>query len=185
MRPTAHIALVLLLIGIILIGDVIWIYTDPRPRNERLRRKISLTYPRVTLALLPQIASGLFFPWPDWHWNRPIILAGVLMFAAGFFLAIWARFTMGSRWNPPAQHAEGRQDRLITRGPFAWTRHPIYLGVLLITLGFALAVRSYFFFAAVFLFWSLRNSALTEEALMEKIFGDQYLAYKARVPRFI
>jgi protein-S-isoprenylcysteine O-methyltransferase Ste14 len=180
-----HSTLVLLLLGVTLIGDVIWIWTDPRPKAEQLKRKISFTYPRVTLALLPQIASGLFFPWPDWSWNRPVILAGVVLFAAGFFLAVWARFTMGSRWNPPAQHAEGRQDRLIARGPFAWTRHPIYLGSLLITLGFALAVRSYFFFVVVFLYRSFRDSALAEERLMEKAFGAEYLAYQARVPRFL
>jgi len=184
MTLSAHTAIVLLLIVIILVGDLIWIGTDPRPRSERLRRKISLTYPRVTLALLPQIMSGLFFPWPDWYGNKLVVPLGAAIFAAGFVLAVWARFAMGSRWNPPEQHTEGRQDGLVTGGPFTRSRNPIYLGSLLITIGFGLAVRSYFFFAVILLYWSFRKNVVVEEVLLEKAFGTEYLAYKNRVPRF-
>jgi len=175
----------LALLGVMLIGDLIWIRTDPRPRSERLKRWITMTYPRVTLALLPQFASGFFFPWPDWSGNRLIVPAGIILFTAGFGLALWSRFTMGSLWNPPFQHTEGRQVRLVTSGPFAWSRNPIYVGLILIMFGFALAVRSWFFFAAFFLYLAFRRCAMTEEALLEKAFGAEYLAYKDGVPRFL
>lgn len=54
--------------------------------------------------------------------------------AAGVGVAIWAWLTMGLR-KIRVFPAPGRSMGLIDRGPYAWVRHPMYLGVLLFTAG--------------------------------------------------
>ena len=75
---------------------------------------------------------------------------------------------------------------LITRGPYAWVRHPIYSGVLLALLGTAMVggtVIGTLEVAAVALaFWlKLR----TEEKFMLETFGEQYTAYRQHVKALI
>lgn len=178
-------ALTLSLLGIVAAGDAVWIVTDPRPSAERWRRPMSLTYPRVTLALLPQVASGLLFPWRSTAWDPLFVSAGVVVLLSGLLLALWARRVMGGRWAPPDTHDLRRQPDLITTAPFSWSRNPIYLGVSLIVIGYAIAVRSVMIFLVGALVWSLRQSALREEAVLERHFGALYAAYRRRVPRFL
>jgi protein-S-isoprenylcysteine O-methyltransferase Ste14 len=173
------------LVAIVAMGDVVWIVSDPRPAAERRRRPMSLTYPRATAALLPQIASGLFWPWPATAWDPILVSAGVAVLSIGMSLALWARRVMGARWAPPDAHDVGRQLELITTAPFSWSRNPIYLGVSLIVAGYAIAVRSVFLFVVSALVWSLRRSALREEEVLERHFGVVYTTYKQRVPRFM
>jgi protein-S-isoprenylcysteine O-methyltransferase Ste14 len=180
-----NVYLTLGLVAIVAMGDVVWIVTDPRSSAERRRRPMSLTWPRATAALLPQVAGGLLWPWPATAWNPIFAAAGIAVLSIGMGLALWARRVMGARWAPPDAHDVGRQPDLITTAPFSWSRNPIYLGVSLIVLGYAIAVRSSFLFVVAALVWSLRRSALREEALLERHFGAVYTAYKQRVPRFI
>lgn len=173
------------LIAIVAIGDAVWIATDPRPSVERRRRPMSLTYPRATVALLPQVGSGLLWPWPATVWDPIFVFVGVVVLTIGLSLALWARHVMGERWAPPDTHDAGRQPDLITTAPFSCSRNPIYVGVSLIVAGYAMAVRSVFLFIVAALVWSLRRSALREEEVLELHFGAVYTAYKRRVPRFI
>lgn len=174
----------ILLLTATLLGDIIWVVTDPRPHFEKIKIKITMTYPRVTATLIPQIISGLFFPYYG-GWNSMFTVCGIILFALGLSMALWARFSMGVRWAPPDAHNIQRQEKLITKGPFAFTRNPIYLGVTLLVLGFSLAVKSYFIFLVVPLFYSLRKSAIKEEYVLEKHFGTEYLKYKEKIPRFL
>ncbi len=71
-------------------------------------------------------------------------------------------------------------------GPYAYVRHPLYLGSAFITAGFALAGGRFWlavvlaaFFAAVYLPVMAR-----EEAEMRAAFPSEYAAYAAAVPRF-
>ena len=75
---------------------------------------------------------------------------------------------------------------LITRGPYALVRHPIYTGLLtmfvatVIVLGHAAAI-----IAMPLVFVSLWIKLRHEEKLMLKRFPDQYAAYQRRVKRLI
>lgn len=76
---------------------------------------------------------------------------------------------------------------IISTGIYAWSRNPIYLGFLLISIGGALGVNS---------FWTLlstipaivtlqRYVIIREERYLERKFGDAYLNYKQKVRRWI
>jgi protein-S-isoprenylcysteine O-methyltransferase Ste14 len=102
----------------------------------------------------------------------------------GLCLAIWARVTLGKNWSGSVTYKENHE--LIIRGPYAFVRHPIYSGMLLMFLGTALAtgtVGSLLAFPILFVsFWIKYRQ---EEALMIEHFGNQYLDYMKHVRALI
>lgn len=107
-----------------------------------------------------------------------IVAAGLT--AAGLSVALWARATLGRNWSGEVVLKE--QHNLIDRGPYAFVRHPIYTGVLLMVLG-PVTISSTR--AAVILFATmvagLIVKARREERLLTKHFPDMYPRYRARV----
>lgn len=168
--------------------DIFWKLTDPRPAKTRMKdwlKPKSLiigVFALVFYAL--NYASGLFFPLPDSGIDEVFAVTGVLIFSAGIFLSVWAKISMGKNWGIPAEHHKDRQSKLITTGPFHFTRNPIYIGLSLVLIGYGLAIQSYFTFLAVIPVFYFSRFAVEEEKQLETIFKDQYLEYKKKVPRF-
>jgi len=109
---------------------------------------------------------------------------GVLLLLLGFGFAVWARFILGRNWSGIVAVKEGHT--LITRGPYAWVRHPIYIGILLALLGTAVTLGTVINLVEVpvvaLAFWlKLR----TEEKFMFETFGEQYTAYRQQVKTLI
>jgi len=77
--------------------------------------------------------------------------------------------------------------RLVTYGPFAWNRNPLYNGNFLIWVGFCVISGVLWFLPVVFILFAIEYSLIVryEEGVLESIFGDEYLMYKARTPRWI
>lgn len=102
----------------------------------------------------------------------------------GVLLAFWARFTLGRNWSGTVQVKEGHE--LVTKGPYAYVRHPIYSALLLMVLGTAIAVANIGAILAIPLMKiGFVIKLLAEEKLMRREFPDQYPAYAARVKRLI
>ncbi len=81
-----------------------------------------------------------------------------------------------------------KTDRLATTGPYAHLRHPLYLGTLLIVLGFAIiagGVASAVLLPALLLWFFLYYYPYKdriENARLERLYGEEFVAYKAEVP---
>jgi protein-S-isoprenylcysteine O-methyltransferase Ste14 len=108
---------------------------------------------------------------------------GLALCLAGFGLAIWARMYLGRNWGMPMSLRRGHE--LVTSGPYAYVRHPIYTGIMLAMIGSALArallwLLLLLLFSAYFLF-----SARTEEKMMLAQFPDAYPAYRRRTKMLI
>ena len=77
---------------------------------------------------------------------------------------------------------------LVTNGPFAFMRNPLYFGNMFIYSGFIIAAGALLphLLYIVILFFSIQYSLIVslEERGLEELFGDQYLHYKQHVPRF-
>jgi hypothetical protein len=108
---------------------------------------------------------------------------GVMLCLAGIGFAVWARVYIGRNWGMPMSLREGHE--LVTSGPYAYVRHPIYSGLMLAMIGSAmtesllwLLVFSLYF--AYFLF-----SARSEEKTMLAQFPDAYPAYRSRTKMLI
>jgi protein-S-isoprenylcysteine O-methyltransferase Ste14 len=83
-------------------------------------------------------------------------------------------------------HEELESPKVIDAGMLGHVRHPLYLGVLIIYLGFIIGTFSIISFV-IFIFIALIYNKLAtyEERDLERIFGEKYLEYKNRVPKWI
>jgi protein-S-isoprenylcysteine O-methyltransferase Ste14 len=107
-----------------------------------------------------------------------LILAGLGFSAAGFF-------SFKSRGTPVRPGAEPTQ--LVLSGPYRITRNPMYLGLLLISIGCFFAMESLWFVVPPVIFFWIINFRLIpfEEQLMKEHFGAEYEAYRHRVRRWL
>jgi protein-S-isoprenylcysteine O-methyltransferase Ste14 len=101
---------------------------------------------------------------------------GLGLFLCGLGLAVWARFYLGRNWGTPM--SEKVDAELVTTGPYRYVRNPIYSGLILAAIGTAVAVTWYWLLAAVFMGAYFTYSAIVEERIMERLFPNDYPAYK-------
>lgn len=113
-----------------------------------------------------------------WPW------AGLLLCALGQALRAWVLGQV-------PDGTSGQNEALIatelnTRGPYAHTRNPLYLGNFLITLGLTCVSHEPWLGLAVALLFGLQYRAIiaAEEAFLRARFGAAYDAFCAQVPRF-
>ena len=113
--------------------------------------------------------------------------AGAAVFFSGLALVLWGRLTLGQFYDVSygfgAQLYAGHQ--LVTRGPFAIVRHPMYMGILLVGLGGILLYRTWTFVFIATHFLGLLVRARREEQALAAEFGEAWQAYRRRVPGFL
>ena len=79
---------------------------------------------------------------------------GVVLCVAGLAFCLWARFTLGRNWSGAVTFKGGHE--LITRGPYAVVRHPIYTGILVMIVGTVIVFGHVAGIIALpFVFWGL------------------------------
>jgi protein-S-isoprenylcysteine O-methyltransferase Ste14 len=109
---------------------------------------------------------------------------GIAVMLAGCAFATWARFTLGRNWSGTVTVKENHV--LITRGPYAWVRHPIYSGVLCMLLGTVLVVGTFEILLAIAgVLFALYLKLRVEEQFMVETFGEQYTSYRRRVKALV
>jgi protein-S-isoprenylcysteine O-methyltransferase Ste14 len=101
----------------------------------------------------------------------------------GFGFALWARMHLGRNWGIPMSLRQGHE--LVTSGPYAYVRHPIYSGLMLAMIGSVLAVGLVWLALLVISFVYFLVSARTEEKMMVAQFPDAYPAYRQRTRMLI
>ncbi len=107
---------------------------------------------------------------------------GFVITVLGITFAIWARLYLGSNWGMPMSLREGHE--LVTSGPYAYVRHPIYTGVITAMVGSALA-NVFWIVALVSASAYFVYSATNEEKTMIEQFPNEYPAYKARTKMLV
>ena len=77
--------------------------------------------------------------------------------------------------------------RLVTYGIFGWMRNPLYVGNFLIWMGFVVGSGVLWFLPVAALLFAVEYSLIVryEEGVLESIFGEEYVAYKQRTPRWL
>jgi len=128
----------------------------------------------VLYAINPPWLDKLVVPFPDWlRW------LGIALGVVSFMLYIWAQATLGKAWSP---HLQTRAEHhLITTGPYARIRHPMYLALIGFMTGIALITANWFFL--ILLAISIVILALRipkEEQMMIEQFGEMYRTYMQR-----
>jgi protein-S-isoprenylcysteine O-methyltransferase Ste14 len=120
--------------------------------------------------------------WPDlpatqwWNW------VGLLLLIAGSTLRLWAIQQAGTAFIPHVK-ADSKH-RLVTAGPYAYVRHPSYLGTLLSYLGIAVLFGSVIGTLALVLLVipALIFRLVKEEQLLSQRFGEAWKKYENQTP---
>lgn len=108
-----------------------------------------------------------------------------LLMAATVWLFAWASGTMGRNWSVVARTRSDHE--LVTTGPFAYLRHPIYtaLALLLVALAIAYGNEARLILALPIYALGTWLRIAEEERLLREAFGPAYDTYAARVKRFV
>lgn len=110
---------------------------------------------------------------------------GAALAAAGIALTLYAQVAMGSSWRIGVDPQE--RTELVTGGPFAIVRNPIFAAMLPTSLGLVLLVPSAVAiagFVALFVALELQTRAVEEPYLL-RTHGEAYASYARRVGRFL
>ncbi len=121
--------------------------------------------------------------WLGAPWNR----MGALFIAAGVAVSVSAfrRFKRaGTTVNP---RDPGKASRLVTDSVFRFSRNPMYLGLLLALIGWALLLgsASQWIVPPMFAIGITRVQIIPEEQTLARLFGDEYQAYRRTVRRWL
>jgi protein-S-isoprenylcysteine O-methyltransferase Ste14 len=131
-------------------------------------------------ALLYVPLMGAITGWPLERPSLVSVVVGVAVMGVGFALERHVTRLLGTALTPKPTPASG--GRLIQGGAFGWVRHPLYLGIAVIALGWWLVWPTPPGFAAVVgvtVFFDAK--AEREEQLLRQAYPD-YAQYAARVP---
>ncbi len=154
-------------------------------RQSASHRLLHLALAALAFALLayPRFQRG----WLGTHFvaqTQAVYLSGFGISVAGALFAIWARLKLGGNWSGRPSLMAGHE--LITSGPYALARHPIYTGLVLAFAGTVLALGEWRGVLGVLIvLLAFLIKIRDEEQLMLQAFPDVYPQYRRRVKALI
>ena len=176
--------------AIISFGGGFWLARyDPALLNERLGSLIQRDQKGWDKVFMVTVLV-LWFGWMvlmgldvRYHWSDVPLYAqfiGFLLLILGCYL-VWLTFRENSYAAPVIKIQKEREHRVITTGPYAYVRHPMYAGALLINFGAPLLLGSWWGLVAGALFTVLIGvrAVLEERMLKAELAG--YADYATRV----
>ena len=149
------------------------------------RQLRSFILPVTAILVIPAVLLGYYPPDPA-HYTLVRFLLGMPALCVGFSLMVTCIMffqTQGggtlAPWDPPK--------KLVVIGPYRYVRNPMLSGVICVNLGEALLLSSWVVFCWAFMFFAINTVyfIFSEEPGLTKRFGDEYLEYKANVPRWL
>ena len=116
---------------------------------------------------------------------RSVLLGaiGAVLVLLGIALAVFARVYLGRNWGMPMSRKADPE--LVTGGPYAHVRHPIYTGIIVAMLGSAVGESFYWVLPLIFFTPYFIFSARREERLMCEQFPAQYPDYMRRTDMIV
>lgn len=117
--------------------------------------------------------------------GRGSSITGAVLIALGAVIAGWG---LGIFWKARTTTVPGQASaQLVMRGPYRFTRNPMYVGLTLVYLGEAGLMKQVWPIIVLPLMLAYLNWIVipVEEAKLREVFGDQYDGYRGRVRRWI
>jgi len=139
----------------------------PPNKSEKIMNNLG------TAILIILIIYSIFLPLPS---GTPLLYAGIALFLVGLIISVVARISW--RTTPI--------DEPITKGLYKYSRHPIYIGVFVQYIGICIASASWLFLLlmTVHIFLAILCVPAEERYCLKK-YGETYLKYLNRTPRWI
>ncbi len=133
-------------------------------------------------------AISLLTPRYGWTDGAPGRLnqLGFVPLGFGILLILWVLALHFSK-TPERVELEATPVYLLTSGPYAFSRNPLYLAEIVLWTGWAMYYGSLALLLALALFWGMLNFKAVpyEEKNLEARFGESFRQYKNRVPRWL
>lgn len=140
---------------------------------------------KIRFFLVYPLVACLFLTANISEWSLRIGLVFVIL---GEAIRVWANGFVGHRKvnYTQAWRNDPKIGRLITAGPYAFVRHPLYLGTFLIGVGFCIAVQNLFVALGAMLLFSIiyHRKVQREEVIIRGEWGSEFEAYCRSVPRW-
>ena len=133
-----------------------------------------------SLTAIPFILILIYFARPTFT----SVLLGTIPLILGEFLRLWA---VGYAGGATRSRTLGAANDLVTTGPYAHVRNPLYLGNLLLSLGVCVIASVYWMIIVLLIGYFIQYLPIiaSEEAYLRDFCGATYQTYYAAVPRFI
>jgi protein-S-isoprenylcysteine O-methyltransferase Ste14 len=141
--------------------------------------------PRMAMMFVAVAAIADWFLAGRLRVSPPMPVVGSLLGLAGLSIMLrgWWLFKQAHVAICPT----AKTARLITHGIYGWTRNPMYLGLVLMVLAFAVGFGTLPFYAAAGAFFVVIDRAFCrfEEAKLAAGFGEEYARYARQVRRWL
>jgi protein-S-isoprenylcysteine O-methyltransferase Ste14 len=155
---------------------------------RRIRIKKTTATRIYVLESFGALLAGLLVLWPKSHFfflamrfhnDFRIEVLGFSLVIAGLAISAWSRDVLGKNWTAVPMILTNHQ--LVTAGPYAYVRHPLYTGIIIALAGSVLASGE----CGALIGWILITSIFRirsrrEERILEAEFGSSYSEYRAR-----
>lgn len=153
--------------------DLVPILHTTAQTTEQTTAQTTVSSPITGIPLIAQHADA----WP-------LRIPGLLLFTLGLAVAVMGRVHLGDNWTDIEQGDVLKEHKVVDRGVYAFIRHPIYAGDLLLLLGLQLAANSWLLVAALLLIPVVLIKTRGEERkLRDSLPG--YADYAKRVAGFV
>ncbi len=131
------------------------------------------------------VAISWWLEWPKLP-GFPLPQLGFILVIVPWILPVWAIIVF-RREDTEVNPTSPSNRKLITDGPYRFTRNPMYLGLVIVTLGIAVWVGAWPMFLAPIAIFATTNWVHIpyEEAKMRHQFGATYDGYTGRVRRWV
>jgi protein-S-isoprenylcysteine O-methyltransferase Ste14 len=126
---------------------------------------------------------GLIFSRSIFPQSTVLDWAGAALSVVGVGFAIWARMHLGRNWSP--RPAAKEHYELVITGPYAYVRHPIYTGLILMAFGTALTGSIWGIGVCIVAILIFVSRIGREEKIMLELFPDAYPNYQAGTKKLI
>jgi protein-S-isoprenylcysteine O-methyltransferase Ste14 len=177
-------------LGIVLFG--VWRGTQRQAGRTTGHPGSWLRSPWFYLATVLLFFGICILGWRPLSWDFPMktrtwtLALGALLFFPGMSFVLWGRLALGKNYFVSsgfgAQLFAGHQ--LVTDGPFAIVRHPMYCGLILAALGSLLIYPTWTTLLSAFFAPFIFVRARREEAALAEEFSEKWEEYCQRVPAF-
>jgi protein-S-isoprenylcysteine O-methyltransferase Ste14 len=150
---------------------------------------LELRVPPLAVVLVAGILMGLIaLATPSLGWAYAIrVVAGLAFAAIGILIAVSGLIAFRRARTSASPMRPDKASSLVASGIYRYTRNPMYLGMLLVLIGWAvyLARPWALLVLPAFLLYMNRFQIGPEERVLERIFGAEFEAYRRRVRRWL
>jgi protein-S-isoprenylcysteine O-methyltransferase Ste14 len=160
--------------------------TEKVEEKKPVRERIMVFFNFVGMMLLPFVY--ILTPWLD-LFGYPLFemlrIVGIALFVFGLVLLAWVHRTLGKHWSMMLKL--GDEHSLVTTGPYARVRHPMYTYFFIMVISTALISANLFVGVAGIGFWTILYFVRIndEESMLLEQFGEAYEGYTKETGRLI